>query len=251
VKEDANRAYRVQEFAGLAGVTVRTLHHYDQLGLLRPRRSGSGYRLYRERDLERLEQIVALKFLGIPLKQVRTLLDRDSLDLAAALRVQRRILEEKRRLLDRALGAIRRAQERPGPAQLKKIIEVLEMQNEPNWAMQYHTDEARRKIEARQPWTPELQAECTRQWTGLIAEVRAAMGEDPAGPRVQALAARWVKLVEGFTGGDPEITEGVKRAWADRQNWPPEAQQQAGGFFDAPVWAFIQKAIDIRKQSSG
>jgi len=248
VKEDANRAYRVQEFAALAGVTVRTLHHYDQLGLLRPRRSASGYRLYRERDLERLEQIVALKFLGIPLKQIRSLLDRDPLDLAAALRVQRRILEAKRRLLDRAIGAIRRAQERPGTAQLKKIIEVLEMQNDSHWAMQYHTDEARRKIEARPPWTPELQAECSRQWTELIAEVRAALGEDPASPKVQALAARWIKLVESFTGGDPEITAGVQRAWADRENWPPAAQQQAGGFFDAPVWAFIHKAIGLRQQ---
>src|SRR5215469_16673147 len=105
VKEDANRLYRAQAFATLAGVTVRTLHHYDQLGLLRPRRSESGYRLYGERDLERLEQIVALKFLGMPLKQVRTLLDRDCLDIAAALRVQQRILEEKRRQLDRAIGA--------------------------------------------------------------------------------------------------------------------------------------------------
>jgi DNA-binding transcriptional MerR regulator len=254
VKEDANRLYRAQEFAELAGVTVRTLHHYDQLGLLKPRRSESGYRLYRERDLERLEQIVALKFLGIPLKQVRTLLDRDSLDLAAALRVQRRILEEKRRLLDSAIGAIRRAQERPGTAQLKKIIEVLEMQKDTDWAMKYHTGEAQAKVEARrQLWTPELQAEVSRQWTELTAEAKAALGdgEDPAGPKVQALAARWVKLVEGFTGGDPEIAEGVKRVWADRENWPPLAKEQAGGFFDAPVWAFMNKAIAIRKQAAG
>jgi len=241
------RSYRAQEFAELAGVTVRTLHHYDQLGLLKPRRSTSGYRLYRERDLERLEQIVALKFLGIPLKQIRVLLDRNSLDLAAALRVQRRILEEKRKLLERAIGAIRRAEERPGAAQLKKIIEVLAMQNDPNWVLQYHTPEAQAKIEARRPqWTPELQAECSRQWTELIAEVRAALGEDPAGPQVQALAARWVKLVEGFTGGDPEITQGVARAWADRANWPPEAQEQARPFIDKEVWSFIQKAIALR-----
>lgn len=249
MKEDANRLYRAQEFAELAGVTVRTLHHYDQLGLLKPRRSESGYRLYRERDLERLEQVVALKFLGIPLKQVRTLLDRDSLDLAAALRVQRRILEEKRCLLDSAIGAIRRAQERPGTAQLKKIIEVLEMQKDSDWMMKYHTGEAQAKVEARrQLWTPELQAEVSRQWTELIAEAKAALGEDPASPKVQALAARWVKLVEVFTGGDPEITEGVRRVWADRENWPPLAKEQAGPFFDAAVWSFMQKAIDIRKR---
>lgn len=248
MKEDANRLYRAQQFATLAGVTVRTLHHYDQLGLLRPRRSEAGYRLYRERDLERLEQIVALKFLGIPLKKVGTLLDRDPLDMAAALRAQRRILEQKRRLLDRAIGAIRRAEERPGTAQLKKIIEVLEMQDNSDWAMKYHTAEAQGKIQARrQEWNPEMQQEVSRQWTELIAEVKAVVGEDPASPRVQALAARWVKLVEAFTGGDPEVAAGVGRAWADRQNWPAGAQQQAGGFYDAAAWSFIQKAIDIRK----
>ena len=63
--------HRASEFADLAGVTVRTLHHYDRLGLLKPHRNGSGYRLYRESDLERLEQIVALKFLGLPLKDIR------------------------------------------------------------------------------------------------------------------------------------------------------------------------------------
>jgi MerR family transcriptional regulator, thiopeptide resistance regulator len=245
------RSYRVREFAALAGVTVRALHHYDQLGLLRPRRSESGYRLYRERDLERLEQIVALKFLGIPLKQVRTLLDRDSLDVSAALRVQRRILEEKRRQLDRALGAIRRAQERPGPAQLKKIIEVLEMQNESDWAMKYHSEEAQAKIKAHPtPWTPERQEVWSREWRELIAEAKAAANEDPAGPKAQALADRWVKQIEKFTMGDPEILAGMRRTWADQQNWPPQAKQQAEGFFDPDAWSFIRKAIDIRKQKS-
>ena len=70
---------QAQQFAELAGVTVRTLHHYDRLGLLRARRTEAGYRVYRESDLERLEQIVALKFVGLPLKRIKTLLDRDNL----------------------------------------------------------------------------------------------------------------------------------------------------------------------------
>src|SRR5580693_4655541 len=98
--------YRVHEFAQIAGVTVKALHHYDRLGLLKPRRTGSGYRIYVEQDLARLEQIVALKFLGLPLKQIKILLDRDPLQLPEALRMQRAVLEEKRRLLDRAICAI-------------------------------------------------------------------------------------------------------------------------------------------------
>ena len=51
-----DRSYRVQEFAELAGTTVRALHHYDRLDLLKPRRTDAGYRLYQSHDLERLER---------------------------------------------------------------------------------------------------------------------------------------------------------------------------------------------------
>ena len=89
------KLYRVREFAELAGVTVRALHHYDRLGLLRPQKTDAGYRLYAEKDLERLEQIIALKFLGLPLKQMKVvLLDPKALDLVDALRLQRAVLEE-------------------------------------------------------------------------------------------------------------------------------------------------------------
>ena len=56
-----DRTYRIREFAQLAGVTVRALHHYDRLRLLKPRRTQTGYRAYDSKDLEILEQIVALK----------------------------------------------------------------------------------------------------------------------------------------------------------------------------------------------
>jgi len=64
--------YQVHEFAQLSGVTVRALHHYDREGLLKPAaRSAAGYRLYTDRDLVRLEQIVVLKFLGLSLREIR------------------------------------------------------------------------------------------------------------------------------------------------------------------------------------
>ena len=85
----ARPTYRIREFADLAGVTVRALHHYDRLGLLRPRRSQSGYRVYSVGDLELLEQIVALKFIGLPLNRIKHLLRRNRADLCAALRAQR------------------------------------------------------------------------------------------------------------------------------------------------------------------
>src|SRR3954453_17249811 len=140
---------KAREFAELAGVTVRMLHHYDRLGLLRPRRSPAGYRIYREADLPRLEQIVALKFLGMPLKQIRELLDRDGSDLPAALRAQRAALEEKRRMLDRAIQAISAAEGEPTPALLKSIIEAIAVQENTNWTDKYYSNGARAQIDAR------------------------------------------------------------------------------------------------------
>src|SRR6185437_6801759 len=140
--------YRVQAFAELAGVTVRALHHYDRLALLRPKRTGAGYRLYRLADLERLEQIVALKFLGLPLKEIKTVLDRDARSLPDVLRGQRRALEEKRRRLDRAIAAIGSAERsleagRPADAAvLRRIIEVIEMSDHAEDMRKYYSDEA-------------------------------------------------------------------------------------------------------------
>ena len=128
-------SYKIHEFAKLAGVTVKALHHYDRLGLLQPGRTEAGYRVYCERDLETLEQIVALKFLGIPLKQIGVILKRAA-QLPDALRLQRRALEDKHALLGRAIRAIQAAEEslesgKPADAAiLKKIIEVIDMQND-------------------------------------------------------------------------------------------------------------------------
>src|SRR5438270_978389 len=74
-----DKPLRIHAFAALTGVTVRALHHYDRIGLLRPHRSAAGYRLYGTRELERLEQIVALRFIGVPLKQMGRLLNASEL----------------------------------------------------------------------------------------------------------------------------------------------------------------------------
>lgn len=86
----------VKELAELAGVTVRTLHHYDQIGLLAPRaRTDAGYRLYDHDDLLRLQQIMVWRELGFGLAEVKAVLDDPAYDLAAALESQRTQLEAR------------------------------------------------------------------------------------------------------------------------------------------------------------
>jgi DNA-binding transcriptional MerR regulator len=250
VKKDNVEAYRVKEFAEHAGITVRALHHYDRLGLLKPQRTVAGYRMYSLHDLQRLEQIVALKFLGIPLKQIKTLLGRNALELPEALRMQRRVLQDKRRLLDSAISAIQNAEasikpgQQPDSALLKKIIEVIEMQNDTDWTKKYYDDSALEKIEqGKQRWSPEMQERVTKEWTDLFQDVEAAIGrgEDPASDAARALAERWKTLVEGFTGGDPGVAAGLKRLHADRANLPASAQRQMAPFSNPKVWEFIHK----------
>lgn len=247
--------YKVSEFAEKAGVSVRTLHHYDRLGLLSPsRRTGAGYRLYGERELARLQQITTLKFIGLSLQEIKALLGRSNLDLAETLRLQRQLLEEKRRRVEMAIQAIAHAERSfsPGCAPdwqaLRKIIEVMEMQSNMDWTKKYYSEEAQAKIAERaKTWTPELQAQVTEQWRELFAEIETAIAqhEDPAGAKAQALAKRWSELVRGFTGGDPEVQKGVNQLYADQGNWPANFHKP----WSDEVEAFIRKVMAANKTS--
>ena len=134
---EKERLYRASEFAALTGVTVRTLHHYDRAGLLRPSaRTGAGYRLYGAGEFARLQQILTLKFIGLPLEEIKRLLARRALDLGETLRLQRAALSEKRRQLDMALRAVEEAERVAGGGgepdwdAFKKIVEVITMQHD-------------------------------------------------------------------------------------------------------------------------
>ena len=222
-----NRTYQPHEFAKRAGVTIRALHHYDRLGLLKPSgRTAAGYRLYTDRDLVRLEQIVALKFIGFPLSQIRDLLKRKDLDVAAALRQQRQIIAQKRGHLDRAIRAIERAEQLVSSGEqadwepFRKIIEVIQMQTRKDWMKKYYTKEQLNDLRKR--WTPEVQAKSERDWAELVRDVEAAIagGESPESETGLRLAGRKQKLIDLFTAGDSGITENLQKLYSDKTNWP-------------------------------
>ena len=227
-----NRTYQPHEFAKRAGVTIRALHHYDRLGLLKPSgRTAAGYRLYTDRDLVRLEQVVALKFIGFPLSQIRDVLNRKDLDAAAMLRGQRRIIAEKREHLDRAIRAIERAEQTLASAEqtdwepFRKIIEVIQMQTRKDWMKKYYTEEQLETLRSR--WSPEVQTESERGWNDLARDVEAAIarGESPESETGRKLAERRQKLLDLFTGGDPGIAANLQKLYADKANWPSTFKQ--------------------------
>src|SRR5437016_1575555 len=254
MKRGSENLFQAREFAELTKVTVRTLHHYDRLGLLKPSRySRAGYRLYSESDVARLEQIVALKFIGFSLNEIKNILKRGSLDLAAALRQQREAIAEKRQRLDLAIQAIQRAEYVVGTSKehgwetFVKIIEVINMQSNMDWTNKYYSDEAQAEIAKRAATIPrDVIEQSQRDWATLIKEVEAAAAadEDPASEKSQALAARWSELIKGFTGGNPEIQKGLNKMYADRNNWPASMPRP----FDDAVQAFIVEAMKHRKR---
>lgn len=100
-------AYTVQQLADLAGVTVRALHHYDAIGLLTPAaRTEAGYRLYGERDLLRLQQILFFRELDFPLDQIAAILDAPGFDPVRALERHRELLQAQRDRLARLMETI-------------------------------------------------------------------------------------------------------------------------------------------------
>src|SRR4051794_6613571 len=93
--------YKVKEVADLVGVSVRTLHQYDEIGLLVPESvNQAGYRLYTERELERLQQILFFREIGFSLHEIKEILDRPEFDRKRALEAHKELLLEKKKRLE-------------------------------------------------------------------------------------------------------------------------------------------------------
>ncbi|HEY5341941.1 MAG TPA: MerR family transcriptional regulator [Candidatus Aquilonibacter sp.] len=243
------RRYLAKEFATLAGVTVRTLHLYDRIGLLQPsERSDTGYRLYQDADLERLEQILALRFVGFSLERIKALLGGPLLPLADALALQREIVTQEQRRLDHVISALDNAIAVAGTDDgqarwraIRTVIEAYTMQNDWSWTEKYYSPEALAKVEeGRRSTPPEVVEQGQRDWAQLIADVEAAAGkEDPKGARGAELAKRWSDLIGQFTKGDSQVRDGLNEIYNDQSHWPADFKRPWSDKADA----FIREAL--------
>jgi DNA-binding transcriptional MerR regulator len=233
--------FRIQEFAKLAGVTVRALHHYDRLKLLSPaHRSERGYRLYCHEDLGRLERILALRYLGLPLREIAALLNtpagRGAEPLTVTLARQRAALVERRKGLDRVLLAIEHARQRaqdvtktegaePEWLLYQTILKEIQMQESTDWTEKYYSPKAAEALrERRAALTPAQGAELGTRWKALYADIQNALDREvpPDSAEGRALVARWMRLGDEFSLGDPEIGEGIRRMYDDESHWPDD-----------------------------
>jgi DNA-binding transcriptional MerR regulator len=232
--------WKIGELARRTGLTVRTLHHYDQIGLLSPSaRSRSGHRLYQERDVARLQQIVSLRQLGLPLEEIRECLGRRRFSALRVVELHltrlRAQLAQQRSLCERleSIAARLRTKEDVSVEHLLATIEAIQMHEK------YFTPEELERIKRRgEVVGAERIKEVEQEWPRLIAEVRAEMekGTDPKSPVVQKLAERWMSLVNEFTGGDAQIASKLGQMYQQESS----VRESAG--IDAEMFSYVQRA---------
>ena len=242
------RVYSIGAFAQKACVSLRTLRYYDAVGLLSPaQHTEAGYRLYAEDDLLTLQHILALKYLGFSLEDIKQCLHRKPEMLETTLARQKAMLRDKRRQLDAILKAIAHVETllQSGHCEREAIvgvIETIQMEQTKAWVKKYFNDEqlqkveelsqasyspeAREKLDQRGTWTEADQERVNEQWAYLASESQklAAEGADPEGEAGQALARLKSELLFGFTQGDPEVEAGLKKFW-DSHNALPKTEQ--------------------------
>lgn len=238
--------WKVGELAKRTGVSVRTLHYYDEIGLLQPSHyTGSGYRLYTESDVARLQQIKSLRSLGFSLDEIRGCLKNPDFApqrvVELHLALVREQIELQQRLRDRLEGIAERLRstETVSVEDFLQTIEVITMLDK------YYTPEQRKELEERrQTIGDDRIRQVEGEWKELMEQVKTEMekGTDPASETVQALARRWMGLVQEFTGGNPGIEKSLKTMY--------QQETAVAGMDTGPMkemMAFIGKAVEAGK----
>ena len=239
----------VHEVAARAGVTVRSLQHYDRIGLLVPHaRSAAGYRLYSAADLARLQQILLFRELEFPLGDIRRILDSPDYNLNEALDQQISLLELKRDHIDGLIAAAKAMREcgqkgapMPSSTQAKPDVRDIDFAAFSTEELDTRTAEAKARWGATSAWWEyETKAvgrgakEAKTMGEDLLALFvpfgeMAAAGEDPAAPVAQAqVAAIQSFITEHYYTCTPQILEGLGRMYAAGGDFAANIDAAAG-----------------------
>jgi DNA-binding transcriptional MerR regulator len=227
---------KVGELAKRCGLTVRTLHHYDAIGLLAPSvRSDSGYRLYSRNDIARLHQIQALRRFGLSLADIGAVLANPGSHLAAIVDQQIQMLgkqiEQSTMLRDRLFqlqGQLLRGEE-PELADWLTTLEMMTMYDK------YFTKEEQKHF----PLLGTAENSTVEEWAALVQSVQEVMDmRIPShSPGAQKLAKRWMVMVVRDTHGDPRLLAKLNAMHINE----PSVQTQTG--VTPEVMRFIQEAF--------
>src|SRR6185503_16555024 len=204
--------YAVKQLAKLSGVSVRTLHHYDRIGLLKPsERTMSRYRQYGEKELLRLQQILFYKELDFPLKEIRQILDGPDFELITALEGHRTALAAKRKRLDTLMETIKKTVnhfKNKTMQNYEELYEGLPREQAAAWrneAIEKWGEEAVVRSEKALLEMPKLNIEALKADQKAIRQaLQSLVNENPESDVVQEQIARHYANIRSFWGvSDP------------------------------------------------
>jgi DNA-binding transcriptional MerR regulator len=226
--------YSARKFAALTGVTAKALRHYEQRGLLTPHRSAAGYRRYSLDDLQRLEQILALKSLGLPLAHISPLARAPDV---AALRAQRGRLADARARIDHAIAALDRIADADDPAAaLRRFVMNTSWER---W------EQKRRDASAGISRSPDRVSASRR---ALFHDIAAALESgDLSEDETESLRTRWDALLDAETCGRADVKAALARVLRLRTQWPDGVKRYVASMYEMEpeAWERVAQFIDV------
>lgn len=244
-RKEGTEMKTVKEVAKLTGISVRTLHYYDEIGLLKPTETtGAGYRLYDGNALGRLQQILFFRELGFPLKEIRSILANPSFDASEALQHHRRMLVLER---DRLNGLIRLADqtlkgentmsfEEFDKSKINEEREKYAKEAKERWGKSdaYRESEQRTASYMKEDWD-RINGEAEKLYHSFAQNLE----KQPGDPAVQSLVGQWQEFISrNFYHCNKEILAGLGQMYAGDPRFAKNINQYGDGLAD-----FMSQAI--------
>lgn len=260
------RLHTVKQLSTLAGVSVRTLHYYDEIGLLKPSMVGeNGYRYYDDQALLRLQQILFYRELDVELPQIKTLLDEPGFDVVTALQEHRQALQTR---IDRLqtlmqtvdntilqqVGEVNMSKKQLFKGFSEEQQKHYEAEAEKQWG-----DSVRETAKLWNSYTKEQQAAIMQEGSQIYLDIVAHMSEGPTSPAIQALLVRWHEHLRYFYEPTLEVLQGLGTMYNDHPDFnatftdihpdlPPFLKQAILHYVDVLETEWLERELGILKE---
>lgn len=218
--------YTVKQLSELAGITVRTLHYYDEIGLLKPSSTGAnGYRYYNAEALFRLQQILFYRELDLDLLQIKKIIDDKNFDPVTALQAHRRSLQEKierlKALIDTVDTTILHMVGEVNMSQ-KKIFEGFSPEKQKQYeeeATNLWGDTVKQSTRLWNSYSEQEKQAILQEGGAIYQDIVANMDKGPTSPEIQAMLVRWHQHIRYFYEPSLEVLGGLGEMYHDHPDF--------------------------------